>query len=152
MLVGLILNASHLPSTPVGNAVGRPGAFLFLYLIWASCGTALGLLMGLHYGAVGVAAGMAAPLLVLQPLFLLRMRTVLRLPLRRWISEAGGPALAFSLLGLISASLPLSIVSVSPLREALGTLTFLIVYVGLLTVFRKKMRLRAVRDLVSIRA
>lgn len=152
MLIGLILNASHLPSTPVANAIGRPGAFILLYLIWAFCGSGLGVWMGSHYGAVGVAAGMAAPLLVLQPLFLLRMRTVLRLPIRRWFFEAGGPALAFCLVGLIVAWLPLSLVPDSPIREASGTLTFLMVYAGLLVVLRNKIQLRAVRDLVSIRA
>lgn len=150
--IGLIFNASHLPSASIGNALGRPGAFLTLYLVWAVAGIGAAIYLGVHYGVIGVAVGMNLPLLVLQPIFLLRMKRVLNLPLRGWFMRAAFPGLgicAFS--ACASYILALSTYISVELKPITAGVMFALAFCILVVSFRKYLRFERVAALVRLK-
>jgi O-antigen/teichoic acid export membrane protein len=93
LLIGLMLNAIHIPMIPSGDASGHPGAFFLIQCIWLGAFVGLGLWFGSMWGIVGVALGLSLPLIVIEPLYLLKARSVLDLRLSKWARTVAGPTL-----------------------------------------------------------
>jgi O-antigen/teichoic acid export membrane protein len=70
LLFGLVLNSIHLPLFMASDAVGRPGVFLPVQLLWAASFVVLGFALGARFGIVGVALALSLPLLVVEPLYI----------------------------------------------------------------------------------
>lgn len=109
LLSGIVLNAIHLQFVPAADALGRPGAFLDLQVLWLVSYVALGLWLGSMWGIVGVAAAFALPLLVVEPLYVLRARRVVGFSLSGWLRASVLPAVFIvsppAILGVATALL-----------------------------------------------
>lgn len=88
LCIGLMANATHLPATPIANAIGRPGYFLPLHLVWLAMTTALSFSLGAPFGVMGIALAVTAPLLVLEPLYIGRVMSLLDLSVAGWFRGA----------------------------------------------------------------
>lgn len=77
LLIGLALNACHIPLIPALDAAGFPGAYVVLQATWLVSTIVLSTVLGASFGIAGVAAGISLPLLVLEPLYLRRAARLL---------------------------------------------------------------------------
>jgi O-antigen/teichoic acid export membrane protein len=105
LLTGLVLNAIHIPMIPAGDAAGRPGAFFVIQCVWLVLFVGLGLVLGHNFGIVGVALGLTLPLLLVEPMYLLKARGVMGLDIRFWITRVAVPAATVGLCGAGGAGL-----------------------------------------------
>lgn len=99
LLVGLLLNAVHIPLIPAADAAGRPGVFLPHQTIWLASYAVLSLVLYPVWGIVGVAVALTAPLAVLEVAYLLRAKGILSLQLGRWYSKVLRPVIPILIAG-----------------------------------------------------
>jgi O-antigen/teichoic acid export membrane protein len=92
LLSGIVLNSIHVQFVPAADALGRPAAFLGLQVLWLVLYVVLGLWLGSLWGTVGVAAAFALPLLIVEPLYVMRARAVLGFSTTEWLRNTIRPA------------------------------------------------------------
>jgi O-antigen/teichoic acid export membrane protein len=92
LLLGLIANAIHVPFVPAGDALGRPGAFIRVQVLWLMLFLVTGFLLSTFLGIVGVALGLTLPLLLVEPIYMRRATRVLSITTTAWMARVGLPA------------------------------------------------------------
>lgn len=152
LLFGLMMSSTHEAAIPASGAIGQPGVFAPLYAGWALSNLVLSSVLGSWLGIVGIALGTTLPLLVLEPLFVLRVESRLGIPWRRWFKSCLTP-----ILGACGLAAMASLASVDVLRgtfspvmaSILGALVYGLAYAAV-TLFRRQIlphnSLRAVLD------
>lgn len=152
LLAGLVLESLHWPWVLAGDTAGKPGIFLVPQLLWAAVFLAVGFLLGRQWGTVGVALAMSAPLIVLEPLFLMVAQRSLGMRLDIWWSKAVGPVVAFTAPALGVAALTWTFTLVSA-RGQIGWLPALVFAVtSLLSLYVMRGRLPLADLVVALRS
>lgn len=152
LLLGLMMSSTHEAAIPASGASGQPGVFAPLYAAWALSNLVLSSVLGSWLGIVGVALGTTLPLLVLEPLFVLRIESRLGIPWRRWFTSCLTPILGACGLAAVAALACVDALrgSLGPeLASILGAVAYALAYV-VMTLFRRQIlphkSLRAVLD------
>lgn len=70
LLVSMLLNNNHLIAAPMLIARGTIWKYSILHTVWALSGCALAYVFGSALGTVGIALGLTAPLVVLEPIYI----------------------------------------------------------------------------------
>ena len=140
LLIGLMLNIVHIPLVPALDGAGRPGAYLPLQILWLALYVLIGLTAGRALGIVGIAIGLTLPLIVLEPLYLIKANRTLNFGVQRWMREVLLP------VGAIAASGAILTLSLRAMFEEFGLITSDLVIsfifgslsITLLVVFRQR--------------
>ncbi|WP_157180176.1 MULTISPECIES: lipopolysaccharide biosynthesis protein [unclassified Rhodococcus (in: high G+C Gram-positive bacteria)] len=103
LLLGLLLSSMHIPLIPALDGIGRPGRLLPLQVLWLLLFILIGVPAGYRFGIVGVAFGLSAPLIVLEPLYWRRASVDLDLSFRRWRQEVIAPVCTITAGGALGA-------------------------------------------------
>ena len=93
LLGGLMVNAVHLPLIPAADAAGAPGIFFIPQLVWMLLTVTGSLFFGALLGLPGIALGLTLPLVVIEPLYLIRAARVLRFTASEWARAVARPVL-----------------------------------------------------------
>ncbi|UTT48038.1 hypothetical protein [Rhodococcus gordoniae] len=88
LVMGLVLNVAHIPFIPALDGAGRPGIYFPLQVLWLAAYLAAAIPLGNQFGIVGIAVGLSAPLVLLEPLYLWRALSALDLTFERWTWQA----------------------------------------------------------------
>ncbi|MBY6709510.1 hypothetical protein HQ308_22210 [Rhodococcus sp. BP-241] len=91
LLMGLSVNMFHVPFIPAMDAAGTPGAYFLLQLCWLAAYVPAGIVLGHHFGIVGVATAMSVSIVLLEPLYIRKAIKVLQLTWRGWLAGALRP-------------------------------------------------------------
>ncbi|WP_197481940.1 hypothetical protein [Rhodococcus sp. HS-D2] len=102
LVMGLVLNVVHIPFIPALDGAGRPGIYFPLQVLWLVMYLAAAIPLGNQYGIVGIAVGLSAPLILLEPLYLWRALSALDLTFERWTWEALIPTAAVVAAGALT--------------------------------------------------
>ncbi|MFJ3384361.1 MULTISPECIES: lipopolysaccharide biosynthesis protein [unclassified Curtobacterium] len=127
LLVGLMVNAVHLPLIPAADAAGAPGAFFVPQLIWMLMTVVGSLSLGALLGLPGIALGLTLPLVVIEPFYLVRAAGVLGFTVRGWMRAVGVPVVLLAaggavMTGATAVACRLGQVSTSGFAEAVAFL------------------------------
>lgn len=91
LLAGLMLNAIHLPLSPIADGRGEPGAFFLAQVTWLVCYVGLAIPLGSLLGGLGVSVALTSPMPGIETLYLLRASHVLGFSLRDWLRDVLTP-------------------------------------------------------------
>jgi len=69
LVLSMFANNNHLLAVPILTAQGSLRGFAILHAVWAVSGTALALVLGNAWGLAGIALGLAAPIVLLEPFY-----------------------------------------------------------------------------------
>jgi O-antigen/teichoic acid export membrane protein len=103
LLAGMTIETLHSPWVMAADTIGKPGAFLLPQILWACLSVPLGLYLAGRWGIVGVAIGMASPLLVLEPLYLRIARQAAGMHLHMWWRRSLAPVVVATALPVAAA-------------------------------------------------
>lgn len=70
LVLSMFANNNHLLAIPILTAQGSVRGYAVLHAIWAVSGTALAVVLGSALGVGGIALGLAAPIVVLEPFYI----------------------------------------------------------------------------------
>ena len=71
LVASMLINNNHLVAIPILTAYEKLRPYALLHLIWATTGIISAYVLGREFGAIGVAAGLVLPMILLEPLYVL---------------------------------------------------------------------------------
>lgn len=103
LLVGLLLNALHIPLIPASDAAGSPGAFLLHQVLWLFAYAGLSFILFPVAGIAGIALAMTIPLPLIEFAYLYTAQRTVALDFELWFKRVVWPVLPVLILGLLAA-------------------------------------------------
>lgn len=87
LILSMLANNNHLLAVPILTAQGSVRGYAALHVVWALTGTALASALGGPFGLAGIAAGLAIPVLILEPAYIAIALRRLKLRLRDFVMK-----------------------------------------------------------------
>lgn len=142
LLIGLIVYSLHGPLSMASAAAGRPGILFPIQLAWAISGLAIGYFLGRQFGIIGIAIGMALPLVVIEPLFFYVAQKYLSISLSLWLRQCFLPVLLIvgsgAVVGICSIALITIVFGAEGLASDLAALVGFAVSAALVSVVGRR--------------
>ncbi|WP_397518152.1 oligosaccharide flippase family protein [Rhodococcus pyridinivorans] len=154
MLLAMAVNCLHIGSVSALNAVGMPGAFLRLHVVWLVSTSILCLGLGYRFGMVGISLGNAVPILALEAFYIRRGLRLLSINPDDWWRGCVLPvilSLSFGLFAMSGAGLAAMVFGIS-VGSIVLSVAFFAGCVSAGWVFRESRPVKGIRGLFSLAA
>lgn len=154
MLVGMAVNAFHIGAISVTNAMGLPGAFFRLQILWLFLTIGLTFYLGKEFGVIGIAYGNMAPILLLEILYIRKFLNMMGSNFRIWCQLCFYPILLVVLCGICFTGCVFVMALIFNIKVVamIYGITFMISSLAVIVLARKSRPVMNVRETLRIGA